>query len=164
MFGKKRPECPPYVLQVLTPESLIEGTVEGYSTLYLAGEAASIPPLLLTSVRIQTTGAADIPAQTCAQLLVFGINAVALIPRVEFTQMAEHEVWTLYMKPFPGVLHVGPYVIQGKMNLRAENHFEKQIPIFDVRIASRIPGSRLRELFAPFALINFHWLRGWEPQ
>jgi len=164
MFGKKKQALPPFTLQVLTTEFLIDGTVEGDTSLYFAGQDTSIPPLQLTSVKIQTTGSVEIPIQTCAHFLVMGINVVALIPRMEVTQMAEYEFWTLGKKPFLGVLHVGPYEMQGKLMLLAENHFERQIPIFDVRIASRVPGAHLGELFAPFALVNFHWLYGYEPQ
>jgi hypothetical protein len=164
MFGKKKQALPPYPLQVLTTESIIEGIVEGHSLLQIIGEDTAIPPLLLTSVKIRTTGPTDIPTYTCTRLLVLRVNTVALIPRVDITQTEEYEIWTLYKKPFPGVLHVGPYVIQGKMMLMAENHFERQVPIFDVRIASRIPGAHLGELYADFALVNFHWFYGYEPQ
>ena len=164
MFGKKKQALPPFTLQVLTTEYLIEGTVEGDTSLYLTGHDTDVPPLHLTSVQIQTTGPVDIPTQSCDQLVVIGCNTVALIPRTDVSQMAEYEYWTLSKKPLLGVLHVGPYVMQGKLMLFDDNHFERQIPIFDVHIASRVPGARLGELHAPFALVNFHWLYGYEPR
>ena len=163
MFGKKKQALPPFTLQVLTTEFLIDGTIAGDTSLYLTGQDTDIPPFQLTSVKIQTTGPAEIPIQTCAQFAVIGFNTVALIPRMDVTQMDLYEFWTLGKKPFLGVLHVGPYVMQGKLMLIAENHFERQTPIFDVRITSRVPGAHLSELIAPFALVNFHWLYGYEP-
>ncbi len=163
MFGKKKQTLPPFTLQVLTTDLLIDGTVEGDTSLYFSGPDTSVPPLRLTSVQIQTTGAMDIPTHSCTHFMVIGSNIVALIPQIEVTQMAEYEYWTLGKKPFLGVLHVGPYVMQGKMMLIDDNHFERQIPIFDVHIASRVPGAHLGELHAPFTVVNFHWLYGYEP-
>jgi hypothetical protein len=164
MFGKKKPALPPYTLQILTAESLIEGTVAGDASLYFAGQDTSTTALPLTSARIEAAGRADIPPRTCARFVVLGSQVVALIPRVDVTLMEEYEFWTMSKKPYPGVLYAGPYLVQGRVMLVAENHFAKQIPVFDARIASRVPGARPVELTAPFALVNFHWLYGFEPQ
>ena len=55
--------------------------------------------------------------------------------------------------------------MQGKlMLLHDDGHFESEMPMFDVHIASQIPGTRWGELHAPFALVNGRWLHGYEPR
>ena len=164
MFGKKKPPQPPYSLQVLTTESLIEGTIEGDRRLYLPSlNVMDSFPLRLTSVQIQTTRLEDIPAQTCAQFMVMGDNTVALIPRMEVSQMSQYDVWKIPNVAIQGAFHFGPYLVQGRLMLSRDGFFENEMPMFDVGITSRIPGTRWEKLQAPFALVNGHWLQGYEP-
>jgi hypothetical protein len=164
MFGKKKQPSPPFVLQVLTTEYLIEGTVEGDTLLYFPElDILDSPPLRLTSVQVQTTRPADIPTRTCTQFMVMGDSAVALIPRMEVSQLAQYEAWKVADIPLLGMFYFGPYVMQGKLMLLRDGFFEGEMSMFDVHIASRIPGTRWGELHAPFALVNGRWLHGYEP-
>jgi hypothetical protein len=165
MFGKKKQPSPPFVLQVLTTEYLIEGTVDGNTRLYFPTpqELGSIP-IQLSSVQIQPTRLVDTPTQTCPQFAAWGDSAVALIPRVEVTQMAQYEIWRIPKIPLRGVFYFGSYLVQGTlMRLRADS-FGSELPIFDVSISSQAPGAHWGELRAPFALVNIHWLHGYEPR
>lgn len=165
MFGKKKQPSPPFVLQVLTTEYLIEGTIEGDTILYFPElDILDSPPLHLTSVQIQTTRSVDIPTRTCAQFMVMGDNAVALVPRMEFSQLAQYKAWKVANIPLLGVFYFGPYVMQGKLMLLRDGFFEGEMPMFDVHIASQIPGTRWGELHAPFAVVNGRWLQGYEPR
>ncbi len=165
MFGKNKQPPAPFVLQVLTTEYLIEGTVDGNTKLYFPEpDVLNSNAIQLTSVRIQPTRLGDTPVQTCAQFAAWGDSAVALIPRVEVTQMAQYAVWSIPKITLRGVFYFGCYLVQGTMmRLRADS-FDREVPMFDVTITSQTPGARWGELRAPFALMNIHWLHGYEPR
>jgi hypothetical protein len=162
MFGKKKQPSLPYVLQVLTTEYLIEGTVDGDTHLYLPKPGVGMGPLDLTCVRIQATSPLDIPTRTCARFMVMGNNAVALIPQIEITSIAMYEVWKEYKKPLLGVFYVGPYIMQGKLMSLVEKTLQSDMPMYDVHITSQFPGAHWGEIYAPFALVNICWLHGYE--
>jgi hypothetical protein len=164
MFGKKKEPSPPFVLQVLTTEYLIEGTVEGSTRLYFPQpEVLDSTPIRLTAVQIQPTRMVDTPAQTCAQYAIWGDCAVALIPRVEVTQMEQYMVWSVPKIPLRGVFNFGSYLVQGTLMRLRDDSFESEVPMFDVCITNQALGARWGELRAPFALMNIHWLHGYEP-
>jgi hypothetical protein len=72
MFRKKKQPSPPFVLQVLTTEYLIEGTVDGNTRLYFpTPHVLGCIPIRLTSVQIQPTRLFDIPTQP-AHNSIFG--------------------------------------------------------------------------------------------
>lgn len=100
MFEKKKQPTPPFILQILTTEYLIDGTFDGNARLSFPqpNEIGNIP-LHLTSVKIQPTRQIDTPAQTYSQFEVWGDNAVALIPRMDVTQMTQHAVWSMFKIP-----------------------------------------------------------------
>jgi hypothetical protein len=164
MFGKKRPPSPPYVLQVLTSEYLIEGTVAGNTMLYFPtpGSLGSIP-IRLTSVQIQPTRLVDTPTRTVPQFEVWGESAVAIIPRMEISQSAQYEGWRIPKIPLRGLFYFGSYLVHGTLMRGRNDSFESEVPMFDVTISNQAPGAKWGELSAPFALLNIHWLHGYEP-
>ena len=165
MFGKKKQPSPSSVLQVLTAAHLVEGTFEGDSPLLYFSKHDQLVLLPLTSVQIQATGPVDLPTRTCAKFVVVGCNVVALIPRVEITQIAEYEmIRKLNKNPLPGVFYIGPYVIEGKLMLQIADLFENPMFMVDVHITSRVPGARWGGLDAPFASVNTRLLDGYEPR
>jgi len=165
MFGKKNQPLPPFVLQVLTSEYLIEGTVDGNTKLYFQEpETLDSIPFQLSNVQIQPTRLVEAAIQTCAQFAVWGDNTVAFLPRMEVTQMAQYETWSIFKKPLRGVFYFGPYLVQGTLMRLRDDSFETEMPMFDVTITSQAPGARWGELRAPFALVNTHWLHGYEPR
>jgi hypothetical protein len=165
MFGKKKPSLAPYALQVLTTEYFIQGTVDGDARLYLYGpEMLGRGPIKLANVKIQPTWREGIKARTCDQFEVWGDSAVALIPHVDFTQLVQYEVWKIPAKPLQGIFYFGPYLVQGTLMRLRDDSFEKEGPMFDVYITNQASGTKWGELRAPFALINMHWLHGFEPR
>ncbi len=165
MFGKKKQPSPPFVLQVLTTEYLIEGTFDGDTLLYFPQpEVLGSTPIRLTTVQIQPTRLVDIPARTCTQFEVWGDSVVALIPQVEVTQMVDYEVWKVPKIPLQGVFYFGPYLVQGTLMRLRDDSFENEVPMFDVHITSQAPGAHWGELRAQFALMHIHWLHGYEPR
>ena len=82
MFGKKKPASPSFVVQVLTPQYLIEGTAEGDTYLDLR-RAPTWSPLILTSVHIKALGRAEVPARSVSQFAVFGNSVIAVVPHTD---------------------------------------------------------------------------------
>ena len=140
------------MLQVLTTEYLIEGTVDGNTKLYFQepGILGSVP-FQLSSVQIQPTRQANAPTQTSAQFAAWGDNTVALIPRMDVTQMAQYETWSIFKIPLRGVFYFGSYLVLGTLMRLRDDSFESALPMFDVSITSQAPGPRWGELRAPFA-------------
>lgn len=163
MFEKKKQPLPPFTLQVLTTEYLIEGTVDGNTRLYFPqpNELGS-KPLNLTSVQIQPTRTLETPAQTLSQFAAWGDSTVALIPRVDITQMPQYGVWSVPKIPLRGLFYFGSYLVQGTLMRLRDDSFDSEMPMFDVTINNQARGVHFSELRAPFALMNLHWLHGYE--
>ena len=72
MFGKKKQPSPPFVLQVLTTEYLIEGTVDGDTQLYLSSARGTgqqpYPPQLRSNPADQAGGHSDPNVHTIRSL------------------------------------------------------------------------------------------------
>jgi len=165
MFKTKKQSLPPFTLQVLTTEYLIEGTVDGKTPLYFPEpEQLDSEPICLTSVQIQPSRLAGIPPRTCTQFEVWGDNAVALIPRVEITRLVDYDAWKEPKIPLRGEFYFGPYLVYGTMMRLRDDSFEKEVPMFDVRITNQNPGAYWGEIQAQFALVHIRWLHGYEPR
>jgi hypothetical protein len=147
MFGKKKPPSPPYILQVLTTEYLIEGTVDGNTHLYIPtpGSLGSIP-FRLSSVQIQPTRLVDIPTRTYPLFEVWGESAVVIIPRMEVSLMAQYEGWCIPKIPLRGLFYFGSYLVQGTLMRGRNDSFEIDMPIFDVTITNQVPGAHWGEI------------------
>lgn len=163
MFKKDKPVPQPFVMQVLTTEYLIEGTAPGDTHLSNFRGLDFWSPFRLTSVRITTTGPTKVPAQYVPQFMVSGNSVVALLPRMEISQMADYEAWIEHKIPCAGMFHVGPYLIGGTMMFLCEDRIEEEMPMTDVQIRHIVPEAALGELSAPFILVNPSWMYGYEP-
>jgi hypothetical protein len=155
VFGKKKAPLPPYVLQVLTTEYLIEGTFAGDGYLSVGTF------LRLAPAQIQSTRSASVPPQVLTQFTVAGEASVAFIPRTEITQLLQYSVWKEYKNAMPGTFYVGPYVMKGRLMGFSTGLLDKEPPIFDVHITC--PGTGWAGLYAPLAVINIHRLHGYIP-
>jgi hypothetical protein len=163
MFRKNKPVPSPFVVQVLTTEYLIEGTAQGDIDTDLFRGLDTWSPLRLTSVQITPTGLAQVPAQSLPVFMVSGNSVVALVPRVELSQMADHVVWAVHNIPCRGIFHIGPYLIRGTMMFLREDCVEEVMPMFGVQIKHAAPGAALGELSAPFIVVNPSWMTGYQP-
>ncbi|GAB4533604.1 MAG: hypothetical protein Fur0018_23060 [Anaerolineales bacterium] len=161
MFAKKK--TPPFVLQVLTMDYLIEGTAEGASRLTIpSAPDYSFSPLRLTDVQIQAARPDVNPPQTCAEFMVLGHNVVAFIPHIALGQLDDYNFMKIPQTSIQGTFYFGPYVMRGKLMVKTRGHFAgwEQIPMLDLRI----PGTPWGEIHAPFALVNCRWLHGYACQ
>lgn len=164
MFGKKKEPLPPYTLQALTTEYLIEGSVPGNKALFFfRTDVATGSPLKLDSVKIFATQAPGIPPLAAPQYVVLGNATVAFIPHMQFDMLPQSGAWKEYKHPLAGTFFAGPYVIKGRMMMLTESANEHGHPFFDVTITSRNPGTGWSGLYAPFALVNTAWLHGCIP-
>jgi len=163
MFRKNKPILPPFVVQVLTTEYLIEGTTQGDVDTDLFRGLDAWSPLRLTSVQITPTGPAKVPAQSLPVFMVSGNSVVALVPRMELSQMADREVWDQYEISCPGIFYMGPYLIRGTMMFLCKDRVEEVMPMFGVQIKHTAPGAALDELTAPFIVVNPSWMAGYQP-
>ncbi len=167
MFKKQKNEnlqLPPYVLQVLTTEYIISGTVEGDRRLYFSKvELMDSAPICLTAVKVQPLRQGSETAWTCQQFMLWGENTVALIPLREYTQLLDHRKYDNYKYAISGNFWFGPYRIQGRLMLVNPDLYSEEMPIFDARITCAIPGATLHEIITPFVIVNGHWMHGYEP-
>jgi hypothetical protein len=166
MFGKKKQTLAPFALQVLTTEYLIHGTVDGNTHLYFPQpELQGSRPIPLTSVQIQPTRLlTDISPRTCTRFEVWGDSAVAFIPQVDISLLVDYDVWKIATIPLQGIFYFGPYLVHGTLMKLRDDTFETDVPMFDVHIISQAPGTHLGDIHAQFALMNIHWLHGYEPR
>lgn len=159
----------PLVLKILTADSLIEGTLKDDPPLYaFARDPIQIP---LTSVRIQPTGAEDIPVQTYSQYVVSSYDVLALIfPEDIFQIYAGYPGTELIVKRYKmckhalqGVFYCGNYAMEGK-RMSLSGIPEHPMILTDVHIQSRNPKSYWDGLKASLVLVNTRWLEGHEPR
>lgn len=153
---------PPFVIQVLTTEYLIEGTLPGDPELYFPKPSALGNPFTLNSVQIQSTRSAQIPTRNCYEYILTRNEAVIFIPRVDYTQMSFYSSWKNYKNPLTGQFHIGHYLMTGRLMTGPGGFLNSDLPAYDVRIDSLIPGLPWGGIEAPFALVNCFFIHGWE--
>jgi hypothetical protein len=177
MFGlhsKKQPKAPsnPWLVQILTPEYLIDGYCQPEEDLFLSLSTSSYTDILgitLTSAYIQPTGNLSIsPFSSPKWILSFSSMCLAVIPRDESSLKAAREAFNEYQYPFHVVLYAGPFIIRGTMLSNDEDDptpFYENFtffPMIEADIDCLIPGSKLSRLNAPFLALNSIYLHGLE--
>ena len=163
MPGKNQPAPLPFVMQVLTPQYLIEGTAPGATQLYLPRAEEYWYPITLTDARIRTVGRPDLRTRSIPQIVVGGNSVVAVIFRADVSQLERYDVWKAYKEPRAGVFHIGPYLIQGKMMFLGSNRFDLVVPMVEVQITQASLETDLGDLSAPFMLVNTDWMSSYLP-
>ena len=154
---------PPFLLEVLTSEYLIDGTVPGDTSIFFPKPNELGYPIQFTNVKIQPTKTTEVSARTYTHYIFTRNDAIALIPRMDFTQLPLYSSWKQFKNPITGLFHLGPYWMTGRlMNVTGE-HLWGDNPVIDVRFGSQVPGSNWNGLSAPFALVNGFWIQGWVP-
>lgn len=162
MFGQKKPTPPPFALQALTTEYLIEGQADGETQLYIP-HGEEWDPIHLRSVQITVTGQADMPPRTANEFMLLGDDIVAIIPHKDVGDMEQYDLWEDYTERREGLFYLGPYLILGALMFIDNETFEEAMPMVDVTIRHRLPTAAMRPLSAPFILVNTKWLSGYEP-
>ncbi len=157
MFKKKESAPKPLsAVQILTPDYLVEGYVEEDDGGWPFGGFA------LTSVRFEPTGSLTPPATTAPNWHVLGKSpVVAAIPRDESILAYTKKTFRDWKYPLPAELYVGPYLIQGIV-LRVIKEtdpalllstLDEYAVVQDVVIDCLLPGTRLKRLSSPLAVV-----------
>lgn len=164
MFGKKKPPLPSYTLQILTSHYLIQGAtdVEPFLLSFPKPGETGLP-IHLAAAHIQSTAPVDFPPRTSAQFVVQLGTAIIIIPGFDVGRMPQYAFWKKYEISVSGVFYCGPYVIQGKWMRSSDEYLDKEALILDAHITGQIPSPGWNGLTAPFALLNFCGLHGYEP-
>jgi len=147
VFRKNKPTPPPFVVQVLTTEYLIEGTAQGECLYRSFSRLDAWSPLRLTSVQITPTGPTQVPAQSLPLFMVSGNSVVAscLVQSSARGPTMRCGPSTRYL---PRHIPHGPYLIRGTMMFLREDCVEEVMPMFGVQIRHTVPGAALGELSA----------------
>ncbi len=158
MFKKKETAPKPLAaVQMLTLDYLIEG--------YLDVDDSGWPfgGVTLTSVRFEPTGSLTPPTTTAANWYVLETSpVVAAIPRDEAILAYSKKTFRDWKYPLPAELYVGPYLIQGIV-LRVIKDTDPALlmsgladeaVVQDVVIDCLLPGTRLKRLSAPLAVVS----------
>ena len=158
MFRKKESAARPLAaVQILTPDYLVEGYIDVDDSGWPFG------PVKLTSVRFEPTGSLTPPATTAANWYVLGKSpVVAAIPRDESILAHTQKRYPNEKYPLAAELYVGPYLIQGIVLRSLEetdpltlmSTLDEYVVVQDVAIDCLLPGTRLKRLSAPLALVS----------
>ena len=158
-----KPQLPPYVLQILTHEFLIEGTIPGDTDVYFPKPNELGNPIYLLNLSAShppvRQGAKSF---SCYKYVVTRNEALILIPRADYTQLSFYSAWKQYQNAVNGQFHIGHYLLTGRLMAAPSGFFSNSIPAYDVRIGTMAPGTKWAEITAPFALVNCFFLHGWE--
>ena len=162
MFGRKKETAPqpPFQVQVLTTEYLIEGTAKGNEQFYLPSSEDYWSPITLTDVRITSIHDENIPVRKADRFDVQGGNVVAFIPLRDATTMIRFEVYEAYKKEMKGLYYVGPYLMEGTLKGFENDSFSSTLVMVGVNIRHSNPKSPFKEIQSPHILINTFWLHG----
>jgi hypothetical protein len=157
-----KPQLPPYVLQILTHEYLIEGTIPGDTDVYFPKPNELGNPIPFESASITPTRSAGAAPFSCNKYVVTRNESLIFIPRTDYTQLSFYSTWKQYQKVVNGKFHLGHYWMTGRLMAGPSGFFGGSISAYDVCIGSMVPGLKWGEITAPFALINSIFLHGWE--
>ncbi len=158
MFRKKDSAAkPPAAVQILTPDYLVDGYIEENDGGWpLSG-------FTLTSVRFEPTGPLNPPATTAANWCMLEKSPmVAAIPRDESILAYTKKLFRDWKYPLPAELYVGPYLIQGIVLCVIKDTdltvlmsaLDEEAVVQDVVIDCLLPGTRLKRLSAPLAVVH----------
>lgn len=162
----------PWAIQVLTPDYLVDGlydekqdnsTAEFFFKSDAGDSLGREASMHLTAVRFQPTRHMTIPASSATDWFVYSYSFVAIIPRDENS--------TIYVAKnnnfknlIPADIYVGPYLIHGTILSRDKKlsifRYWFSIAVRDAEIECQLPGAKLQDLKAPFALVRTHLLQG----
>jgi hypothetical protein len=168
----------PWNIQVLTPDYLIDGKIdpEGgsdrtFSDVYIfqadmAGSGPCTSSVYMAEARFQPAGNLVPPAAASTGWYLSGFNPfLAVMPRDDLSKtfLEKHNK---YKSLIPGDLYVGNYLIRGTVwspskpddSLGFMRMYSKVV-VQDVTIDCLLPGSTLKGLQAPYAVVRTHLLQ-----
>jgi hypothetical protein len=153
---------PPYSVQILTSEYLIEGTVGGETQFDFPDHDVMVSPMHLTGAKIQSLRLKEETACYCQDYIFNKKTALAYLPQIDFNLYPLNSVLKIHKIAYQGVFHLGPYSVTGRLMISNPNVLYMEFPVFDACFTTQLSGTPLGRLTAPFAVVNGLAIHGWE--
>ncbi len=152
---------PPYILQIITTDIFVEGTVASETTLIIPKPESNYAPIHFQSARVQTIRTAEV--KLYQSYYVRPGSIIAMIPQIDFTQHENYSIWKQYKTAITGEFQLGPYSMTGRLMTLPSGYLAETMPVFDVRFHCQLPGVQFDDLYATFALVGINAIQGWVP-
>jgi hypothetical protein len=179
MFGAKPAASKqPWLVQVLTPDYLVEGHFdegdENYMGLYffrawpdLDGKLPVSACMHLTNARFQSMSNLTLPPSSATDWFGFPNNMLALFPRDELS-LAYMFKNNAPKNLIPAEIYVGPYLIKGTILCPEKSLIALRIyfnfAVQDAVIECLTPGAKFQSHKEPFVMVRTHLVQGIIPQ
>lgn len=167
MFGSKKESEPraPFNLRILTAYHAIEGTAAGDARLLFGDLSPSNGDLVeLSSVTITPIVSRQPVARTCSRFVANTNHAAILFPDADPTRLASWDSYKCFTEPYSGTFYVGPYVVRGTLMGFPEDRFDDTFVGVDLHVSTLAEGPDCAQFDAPFALVSYRALLGWEAE
>jgi hypothetical protein len=173
--GSKKQSKPPYNVQLLTTEYLIEGwiapeeyEVGGDNVFSQAarleedeGGIDAFQAIRMTDVKIRPTGILDSPEETFQEWDLSVLDGVvAIIPLDQACLKVMQKAFKDFRYPVEARIYIGPYLIRAKLlsssTQRDLSPFatSQLIPLEDAEIDCLVQGSKLKGFRVPWLILN----------
>ena len=165
MFGNKKESEPlaPFDLRVLTAQHVIEGTAAGDAHLLFSDSGAG-DLVELSSVTITSLDSRQSVARTCDRFVAVTNSAAILVPDADPTRMANWGSYECFTEPYKGTFHVGPYVVRGRLMSFPKGRFSENFVGVDLHVTTLLEGPECAQFDAPFAVVSYRAVLGWEAE
>ena len=165
MFGSKKESEPlqPFNLKVLTAHHVIEGTAPGDAHLLFSDSGAG-DLVELSSVTITSLDSRQSVARTCDRFVAVTNNAAILVPDADPTRLANWGSFKYHTEPYRGTFHVGSYLARGTLMAFPKGRFNENFVGVDLRVSTFLEGPECAQFDAPFAVVSYRAVLGWEAE
>ena len=167
MFGSKKESEPlaPFNLKVLTAQHVIEGTAAGDARLMFSEPSPSPGDLVkLASVTITPIDSRQPVARTCDRFVAIANNAVMLVPDADPKLLPYWGSYKCYTNPYKGTFYVGPYVVRGTLMGFSTGRLDETFVGVDLHVSTLLEGPDCAQFDAPFAVVSYRAVLGWEAE
>ena len=169
MFGRKpsKPPPPDLVVQILTPEYLIDGYSNPEDNLFEYLCTADFDDdfnYTFKSTQVQSTGTLSTPPFSCREWHgSFLSSIIALIPRDDASLEATRAAFEDYEYPFRAEIFAGPYLVRGELmsNIEDEPNYLTFAAVKDAEIESLLPGAKMSRLNSSLLILNGMHIHGY---
>ena len=162
MFGRgsRKQPLPPWAVQILTPEYLVDGYSDSEDNIFEYLSVADSDDdfdYTFTSARVQPTGLLTIPPFSCQEwTCAFLTSVVAVLPRDDASLKAVQKAWEDSEYSYRAELFAGPYLIRGAIQSDSQDHpsFATFMLVTGATVESLLPGAQLARLNADALALN----------
>src|SRR5512138_419150 len=134
---------PPYTVQILTGEYLIEGTVAGDTNYCFSRPDVIAKPLRLSAAKIQLIRSTEKTVCYCQDYIFNANTALAYLPQIDLNLYPQNSSLKYHKTAYTGAIHLGPYTVTGRLMISSINLLDMEFPVFDASFTTLFPGSQL---------------------